>query len=317
MRAFHRLEDASAHVEATAVAIGNFDGCHLGHAKLLEALTESAERHDVPATVLTFYPHPVEVLTPAKKLERLTTTDEKLQLLESLGVEVALVESFTPELAALSPEAFFERYLVHGLKAKSLHVGFNFRFGKNRAGDTETLEALCAARRMELHAAPAVELEGRRVSSSWIREAVREGNVALARRLLGRPYGVTGTVAHGEGRGKALGFPTANLHVPGEKLLPRAGVYVTRAVWQRQAFASVTNIGTRPTFHAETGAPSTLETHLINFEAKLYDEVIELHFLERLRDERAFDGAAALRAQIAEDVKEAKRRLDQERSGND
>lgn len=312
MRVFHRLEDVSSQVNATSVAIGNFDGCHLGHERLLRGLVSTARSLDAVASVLTFFPHPVEVLTPNKKLERLTTASEKLQLLESHGVEITLVESFTMDLAALSPEAFFERYIKRGLKAKSLHVGSNFRFGKDRAGDVDRLRALCQANGVRLELAVPVEMDGQRVSSSRVRESVRMGDVATAGRLLGRPYSLTGTVARGDGRGKTLGFPTANLRLSPEKLLPKHGVYVTRAVWQHQEFGSVTNVGVRPTFGGNSTAPC-VETHLINFEAKLYDETIELKFLDRLRDERAFADASALRVQIAEDVKQASLRLGKER----
>lgn len=304
MRVFHQLDEISECAESSAVAIGNFDGCHLGHQALLKAMIDHAQRNHLSAIVLTFFPHPVEVLNPSKPLERLTTASEKLNLLESLGVEQVLVEPFDSKLSNLSPSEFFQRYLVEGLKAKSVHVGFNFRFGKDRAGDTRALAELCAHRGIHSQITEPFESHGHKVSSSTVRQLIRGGDLLGAARLLGRSYSVSGQVQPGDHRGQSLGYPTANLRYPVEKVVPKNGVYVTRVLWQRQSFRSVTNVGVRPTFHdmaIDVDKP-TVEVHLLDFSARLYDEFLELEFFERIRDEKKFDSVDALVAQIQVDV---------------
>jgi riboflavin kinase/FMN adenylyltransferase len=219
-------------------------------------------------------------------------------------VDLVLVEPFTRDLAALSPESFFDRYLVEGLKAKSLHVGFDFMFGRGRAGNTQVLEDLSKNRAIELQVESPIQLRGERISSSRIRDLIREGEVGDAADFLGRPYSLGGQVVHGDHRGAGLGFPTANLHYPAEKVLPLNGVYVTRAIWQKQTFLSVTNVGVRPTFDTHDGP--TVEVHLLDFGARLYDELIQLEFLARIRDEKRFASVEALKRQIQSDVKYAR-----------
>lgn len=301
MRVYHGLDEVPGDLGPCALAIGNFDGIHLGHRSLLQALLAHCKTTGRRPAVLTFYPHPVEVLTPGKRIERLTTTEEKLVLLETLGIDLVLVEKFDPNLAKLSPDAFFARYVSQGLKASAVFVGFNFRFGRDRSGDTKVLEALCAAAGVKLHVEPAFTSEGVRVSSSAVRQALAVGDLATANRLLGRPYSVRGLVVHGDGRGAGIGFPTANLQLGTHKCLPKNGVYVTEALWQRQVFPSVANLGSRPTVSGE-GAPISLEVHLLDFSSGLYDETVDLSFLERIRDEKKFASVAELKEQIARDV---------------
>lgn len=303
MQVVHRISEVAS--AGSAVAIGNFDGVHLGHRALLVTAREEAHRLGLPLVVLTFFPHPVEVLNPGKTMARLSTATEKLALLEALGVDTVLVEHFDHALAELSPEAFFERYLVQGLKARSVHVGMGFRFGKHRAGDGDTLARLCAAQGIALTFAPLVSVDGDRVSSSRIRELVGRGDCVEARRLLGRPYSIHGQVRHGDHRGTGLGFPTANLHFPSDKCLPQRGVYVTRVEWQRQMYRSVTNVGIRPTFLKD--GESRVEVHVLDLDARLYDEFLQVEFLERLRDEKKFESIDALKAQITVDVDHARR----------
>lgn len=305
MKVFHRLEEIAKTISSSSVAIGNFDGVHLGHQRLLNKMLEESKRLGVPGVVLTFYPHPVELLRPEKKLERLFTTAEKLTCLEDLNIPYVLVANFDQNLASLSPEIFFENYLKKGLKAKSVTVGFDFHFGKARSGDANTLKALCAKNQIELTVVDALEKEGVKISSTFIREKLREGAVDQARTVLGRPYFITGAVSHGDSRGEKIGFPTANLKPPEEKLLPKDGVYVTRSIWQKQVFPSVTNIGTRPTFHGEA-APRIIEVHFIDFKARLYDEMIQVEFLERIRDEKKFSSVEELVSQIQRDVQYAR-----------
>ena len=302
MRVFHKLEEITPHLEKTAVAIGNFDGVHLGHGELLQKTRQRGQANGAQVTVLTFFPHPVEVLNPSKKLERLTTTEEKLELLENYGVDFVLVEKFDATLSSLSPSQFFERYLVEGLKAASVHVGFNFKFGKGREGNTQVLRELCQKRGMVLCVEPPFEIEATKIDSSSVRHLISLGEVDRAALWLGRPYAVRGQVQHGDHRGTGLGFPTANLHFPKEKVRPKNGVYVTRAEWQRQIFRSVTNVGVRPTFGDGAKSVSRIEVHLLEFSARLYDELLKVEFLKRIRDERKFPSIQALKAEIHADV---------------
>jgi len=306
MQVFHSLAEASKDLESSIVAIGNFDGFHLGHRSLIKAMVKYAKSQNTKASVLTFYPHPVEVLNPTKPLQRLTTTSEKLSLIEGLGVDLVLVEKFNLDLARLTPEEFFKKYLVDGLSAKAVHVGFNFYFGKDRSGDTRVLGELCAKFGIHLEVAKPFEEQGVKVSSSAIRRLLEDGDVVGAAQYLGRPYSLAGQVVRGDHRGRELGFPTANLKVPSEKILPKSGVYVTCAAWQKQRFSSVTNVGVRPTFQSSP-AGQTVEAHLLDFGQELYDEFVELEFVERIRDEKKFESAEALKSQIAEDIKTARR----------
>lgn len=309
MQVFHSLPQISGLVAKSAVAIGNFDGVHQGHSSLLRQTVTHARAHDWSPTVLTFFPHPVEVLRPGTRLERLTTTNEKLNLLQSLGIDFTLVETFNQELSQLSPEEFFERYLRAGLNAASVHVGFNFRFGKGRAGDVALLEKLAEKHGIQVHVQTPFEMENVRVSSSLLRQLVNAGEIEKASIYLGRPYSLSGQVAPGDQRGRALGFPTANVRYSHEKALPKNGVYVTRAIWQKQVFPAVTNIGVRPTFEGETPSRPLVEAHFIDFKAKLYDEFVQLEFLERIRDEKKFESKEALIAQIRSDVDHTRQRF--------
>lgn len=305
MRVVHQLSDLSAWKDSTSVAIGNFDGCHLGHQALIAQMRQDAERSGLVPTLLTFYPHPTEVLVPGKKFERLMTATEKLQALEKLGVEQVFVARFDTEVAGQTPEQFFRTYLVEGLSAKSIHVGFDFHFGKGRTGNTDVLKHLAAPRGIRVQTLPPFEVDGVKVSSSIIRELIRNGDCMLAGKYLGSPYVVTGQVSHGDHRGREMGFRTANVAYPEEKLLPKVGVYVTSALWQKQSFPSVTNIGFRPTFEKGPTAPR-IEAHLLDFSAPLYQEFIQLEFYERIRDEMKFESVDALTTQITQDVARAR-----------
>lgn len=305
MRVFHELSDLSPRTGSTSLAIGNFDGVHLGHQALIRSMLQKAKEEKLQPTVLTFYPHPVEVLKPHKRLERLTTTQEKLSLLEALGVEQVLVAKFDTELSKLSPESFFSEYLDQGLKAKSLHVGFNFCFGKDRQGNTETLARLAQEKGIFLKVEEQVNADGERVASSSIRGYLTEGNVSHAALLLGRPYSITGQVVRGDQRGRLLGFPTANLRCPHDKALPKNGVYRAEVHWQREALKAVVNVGVRPTFSLEALAP-VIEVHILDFQSDIYDEFLTVHFLGRIRDEKKFSHVEDLKKQIAEDITQAR-----------
>lgn len=306
MIVFHELADLASRTGKTSVAIGNFDGVHLGHQALIESMLEQARLKKLCPTVLTFYPHPVELLKPHKKLERLTTTSEKLFLLEKLGVEQVLVARFNEELSKLSPEKFFSTYLKNGLRAETLHVGFNFCFGKDKSGNTETLATLSKEHGIFLKVEEQVDASGERVSSSSIRRYLAEGQVAHAGRLLGRPYSITGQVVKGDQRGRKLGFPTANLRCPLDKIVPLNGVYLTRVNWQKEELNAVTNVGIRPTFTSQDTLP-IIEVHLLDFDSQIYDEFLTVDFVDRIRPEKKFSTVEELKDQIQKDVEMARK----------
>ena len=295
MIVWHGLERCPPGTQA-ALALGNFDGVHLGHQAVLQQVQASARAGQARAVLVTFEPHPAEVLAPERRPRLLQTRRQKLAALEEAGVDAVLVLPFDLALAALSAEEFLER-LCTALIPRSIHVGTGFRFGRERQGDVALLRAIGARHGFAVEEVPPLEVDGARVSSSRIREAVLAGRVEVARGLLGRPYALEGRVVRGEGRGAMLAFPTANLAVENE-LPPLRGVYVTETVALALRWHSVTNVGVRPTFD---GSRLTVESHLIDYEGHLYGERVEACFLARLRDERRFPDATALADQIARD----------------
>ncbi len=305
MRVFHRWEEMAPEARGGSLIIGNFDGLHLGHVSLLNSAVAQAKQAHRPVSLLTFFPHPVEVLFPERRQLRITTTSEKLALLDELGLDNVLVAPFNKELAENSAEDFFENYVWKTFSPKSLHVGSDFRFGKGREGNEDWLRQKAQSRGFELCPSPLVLQDGVRISSTEIRKQIADGNVEAARRLLGRPYGVSGQVEHGDHRGRQLGFPTANVSYPDDKILPKNGVYVTEVFWQKQTFPSVTNVGVRPTVANVTPRPR-IETHLFDFNQRLYDEFLTVRFLSRVRDEQRFGSLEELTSQIARDSESAR-----------
>jgi riboflavin kinase/FMN adenylyltransferase len=287
-----------------AVAIGNFDGVHLGHQALVRAAVEDARAADGTAMVLTFDPHPARVVAPERAPRTLLTIEQRAELLAELGIDVVAVLGFDQAVAALSPEEFASLVLVRGLGAKVVVVGERFRFGRGRAGDVALLARLGTESGFRVHALPVVLWDGQPVSSSRIREALALGDVVLATQLLGRPFFVDGHVVKGDGRGRQLGVPTANLETRNE-CLPANGVYAAwaRIAKQGEPWPAVVNLGRRPTFEGKGGS---LEAHLLGFDGDLYGSLLRLAFVRRLRDERRFAGAAELVEQIRRDIEDAR-----------
>jgi riboflavin kinase/FMN adenylyltransferase len=282
----------AGHVVAT---IGNYDGVHLGHRAILDRVVQTARARGLRSLLVSFSPHPLAVIAPERRPRLLQTRGQKLESLQQLGLSDLLILEFTPELAALTAQEFFDRILDVAFTA--VVVGDNFRFGHRRHGDLELLRRIGHARGFEVHGVPPLRADGAVISSSAIREALDAGDVERAARWLGRPYAVAGEVVHGDGRGRELGCPTANLELENE-VVPARGVYVTETLALAGRFPSVTNVGVRPTFGGEA---LTVETHLLGFDDDLYHERVGLRFLARLRDERRFPGSAALADQIARD----------------
>jgi riboflavin kinase/FMN adenylyltransferase len=287
-----------------ALTIGNFDGVHRGHQAMLARTVSRARELRLDACVLTFEPHPREFFTLATAPARLTRLRDKLELMAAAGVRRVHVARFDAALASLAAERFVEAYVVHGLRAAWLLVGRDFRFGAKRGGDFALLGALAARHGFELEAMPDVALQGERVSSSGVRAALAAGDLAGVERLLGRPYVMSGRIAHGEKLGRELGFPTANVMLP--KRAPLAGIFVVECLLEGESAwrPGVASVGRRPTVNP-TAAP-LLEVHLLDYAADLYRRHLQVRFLRKLRDEQKYDDVPALRAAIAGDAAQAR-----------
>ncbi len=289
------------------MAIGNFDGLHLGHASLLANAKTRAKAAGKLVSLLTFFPHPIEVIYPERRVPRITTATEKLARLDDLGIDNVLVAPFDAVMAATTAEDFFEHYVWKTFAPASLHVGSDFHFGKGREGDVAWLQAKAQSKGFELCLSPLIEVAGKRISSTEIRRLLAEGDAEGAAQMLGRAYKVSGQVEHGDHRGTQLGFPTANVSYPDDKVLPKNGVYITEVLWQKQRFASVTNVGIRPTITAGAPVEARIEVHLLDFNNRLYDEVLTVRFLSRIRDEKKFSSLDELKRQVQSDIEIARK----------
>jgi riboflavin kinase / FMN adenylyltransferase len=288
--------------KATSVAIGNFDGVHLGHQKILRGVLRRARGEDLMAAVLTFYPHPARVLRPAQAPPLLMTLEQRLAMIEAIGLDAALVLRFDEELARLGPAEFVRGILKDTMNAQAVLVGENFRFGHRQAGDTKQLAEIGSELGLEVEVVPSVVANGVVVSSTTIRNALRDGDVEEAQRMLGRPFALQGEIRPGTGQGRKLVVPTLNLWTE-QELQPRNGVYATEAAVGGRIYRAATNVGMRPTFD---GARVTIESHLIGFHEDLTTGTMEVRFWKRLRDERKFPGPEALREQVLKDIECAK-----------
>jgi riboflavin kinase/FMN adenylyltransferase len=298
-------DETPAAVHGGIVAVGNFDGVHRGHASLLAEARRFAGPI-MPVVPVTFDPHPLVLLDPKRYLPPLTTVAEKTRVLGDVGADHLVVLQTTPALLHLSPSDFFEK-IIHGrLRPRGVVEGFNFRFGRDRAGSNETLRQLCSEVRIEFRVVPALEDGGRPVSSSRVREALLTGDVATATHLLGRPYRLIGIVGSGARRGRTIGFPTANLEQV-ETILPATGVYAVRATTSMGGFAGAANVGPNPTFGEDA---RKVEIHLLDFDGDLYRKEMSVDFVARLRDTKRFAHVDELIGQMRHDVAEARRILE-------
>jgi riboflavin kinase/FMN adenylyltransferase len=295
----HRTIPAQAS-SSRVLAIGNFDGLHLGHRALLERLTAQARRLGLPPAVMTFEPHPRELFTPEQAPARLTSLREKLALLEACGIEEVFLLHFSRKLAGLTAEDFIEQVLVRGLAVRHLIIGDDFRFGKGRAGDFGMLQAAGQVHGFAVEAMHTIEIGGERVSSSAVRDALGAGDLEHAARLLGRPYNISGRVVHGDKIGRKLGFPTANIQLK-RKRVALTGVFaVTVSGLDKRHLPGAASLGVRPTLGF--GLRPVLEVHLFDFDQTIYGAHVTVHFLHKLRDEAKYASLEALTAQIARDV---------------
>ena len=298
MRLFHGTDNAKI-VRPTVVTLGVFDGLHLGHQLIMQTVLERARTVGAVPTVITFEPHPRAVLHPESAPPLLQTFDQKIEALGVLGIEQTIVIRFDRDFAQIRAEDFLSDVIADRLHAREVYLGRGFAFGHDRKGNIDLLRTVSKSLGFFADEVAEVRLRGRRVSSSRIRELLHQGQVNVARRMLGRPYGVEGRVVRGAERGVTLGFPTANLH-PQNRVIPRGGVYVTATLIDGQWCRSVTNIGTRPTFGSDN--ESSVETFVMNWSGDLYGDVVRVRFLHRLRDEKRFNSIDELKSQINQDV---------------
>jgi len=301
MKIFHGTDNANI-LRGTVLTLGVFDGLHLGHQRIMQTVVESAKINKSVPTVITFDPHPRAVLHPENSPPLLQTLDQRLANFEVLGIEQAIVIRFDKEFAALDAETFLRDIVYERLQAREVFLGKGFFFGKNRGGNIELLKRMSAQLGFFADEVAEVRLRGTRISSSKIRQLLADGKVNLARRMLGRPYGVEGQIIHGFERGRTIGFPTANLK-PHNRVIPKYGVYATATLIDNEWHRSITNVGIRPTFEGDK-EPS-IESYVFDFDGDLYGDVLRVRFLHRIRDERKFNGIDELRAQIERDTRRA------------
>lgn len=304
MHVFHKLEEVPAQFGPSILSVGNFDGVHRAHQQVLNTIVQRARNSGLKSVAVTFEPHPVRILHPEASLKLITPRSEKIRLLAATGLDATALLPFTRDLSLMAPQAFAEEVLKNGLRAREVHEGFNFHFGHKAAGNVDLLSQFGKSMGFEVHIYPEMRLRHELVSSSHIRRLIAQGDARRARCLLGRPFSILSTAGRGRGYGAKYTVPTINLSRY-EELVPGDGVYITRTRVGEECFDSVTNVGNRPTFGTESFA---IETHLLNFHPiELTPETeVEIHFLQRLRNEIKFPSVEALREQIAKDVKKSR-----------
>ncbi len=303
MKVLHSWSSAKTYSPAHggAITVGNFDGVHMGHEQILAELRGHALDVGGPAIAVTFEPHPRAILFPDEKPRRLCHLHERLELLKRAGMDAVMLLHFNRELAAWSPETFI-RQLHTCLRFRHMHVGYDFAFGHGRSGDAASLRVIGEELNFTVSEAAAFEMHAAVVSSSRIRSSIEAADFSLAEDLLGRPYSISGHVGHGDKRGRELGFPTANLNVK-DLAHPPVGIYAVRAECQEEVWDGAAYFGYRPTFHGRT---LMLETHIFDASPNLYKKRLKVHFIERVREDRAFKSPDELAAQIAKDCEIAR-----------
>jgi riboflavin kinase/FMN adenylyltransferase len=293
----------------TVATVGTFDGVHLGHWSVLEEISRRADATGRRSVLVTFDPHPLRIVRPEHAPLLLTTPIEKKEILAESGVDYAVFLSFTKSLSRYEPRRFVEEILIARLGVEELVIGYDHGFGRDRSGDPDTLTSIGAELGFAVDVVPPVQAGDQAISSSRIRAAIVAGDMAEAWACLGRPYSVRGVVVKGEGRGRGLGFPTANLQVAErDKLIPPQGIYAVRAALRGGTYRGALHLGPRPTFK---GSPPTIELHVMDFDQDIYGEEVRVDFVEYLREIRPFTTVEALVDQIREDVEAARRAVDE------
>ncbi len=292
------INERALNFKNSVITIGSFDGIHLGHRKLMEITKDSAAKLNSVSVVLTFHPHPLRVLHPERKIHLITTFEKKVELIEETGIDYLIYIKFTPEFANMPPEDFIKNIIAKKLNPVKMIVGHDFGFGAKKSGGIPLLEKLSDEMGFGLEVVEPVVIDGEIVSSTLIRRLVAAGRVCAANRFLGRYYSVHGLVVKGCGRGRQLGFPTANI-IPEEELFPKDGVYATHVKINGEIYFSVTNVGSNPTFN---DIMRRIESYIFDFDGDVYGNEIEVFFVERLREEIKFDNIAELESRIKKDI---------------
>jgi riboflavin kinase/FMN adenylyltransferase len=302
MQVIRSISTLASPLVDSLVTIGNFDGFHRGHQELLAQVKRHRQRNE-PVVVMTFDPHPIEVLRPEIPFTRLSDSGELIELLSAAGVDYLVIEPFSKAYSQISAAEFLRDIVLRPLQPKWLVVGYDFHFGKDRGGDFELVKAVCKEAGVQTEQVKPLQMNGETVSSRGIREAVRAGDLTKARQWLTRDFNLSGPVVHGAGRGKGLGFATLNIELH-ERTLPKQGVYATRATVHGRRYPSVTNVGVAPTFGSK--GPVRVECHVLDADLEAYGEKVKIEFVERLRDEIKFSSVEMLKKQISEDVQKAR-----------
>ncbi len=306
MKIYRNINDFK--VKNPVLTVGTFDGVHLGHRKILKTLIREAKKLNGEPVVLTLYPHPRKILDPNfKDLFLLNTLDEKAQLLENVGIKHIIIYPFTKEFASLSSCNFIEKILHNELNVKKLIVGYDHRFGKDRQGNIDILRNCAHPFNIDVKKVDAYMLNNETVSSTKIRNAVLAGNIEKANTCLGYDYFLSGDVVSGNKIGRSIDFPTANIDVHSEKLIPKSGVYAVKIIIAEKAFSGMLNIGSRPT--VDTSNKQTIEAHIFDFQGNLYGEKIQISFKKYIREEQKFENKNALKLQLLKDKEYAKNYL--------
>ena len=298
MKLFHSINDFQS-TKKTILTLGTFDGVHIGHKKILERITQNTENGKYESLVLTFFPHPRMVLQEKSEIRLLNTIDEKIKLLEATGIENLVVHPFNESFSRLTAEEFVRTILIEKFQIQKIIIGHDHRFGRNRTANIDDLIAFGIEYGFEVEQISAEEIQDVSVSSTKIRKALNEGNMALANEYLGYSYFLNGTIVKGKQLGRTIGFPTANIHIEEDyKLIPKIGVYVVRTVVNNETVFGMMNIGFNPTVNGEK---QTIEVHLFNFDKEIYDQNIEVSLLHYIREEQKFSSVDALKAQLDQD----------------
>ena len=309
MQTVHGIRSLTSPYIGSILTIGNFDGVHMGHRELIRRIVRKAQDTKLPSVVMTFEPHPVKVLYPDRKLHRIFDVEDQCSELEKLGVDVLVIEPFSREFSQLEPERYVREWIFRPFSPQTLVVGYDFSFGAHRKGSIDFLEHHLPPMGCSVEVVPPVKVGAVLVSSTRIRQALEVGDVALGRELLGRPFYLKGVVKKGAGRGRTIGYPTANLNTKAE-LWPARGVYSAWVEAVGRRWKAAVNIGLNPTFNGESsGRAMTVEAHLIGVDLELYGDTVRIDFIERLRSERKFASPTELIAQIKKDVEDADQSL--------
>lgn len=304
MEIIHGIESFHlCHQDQVYLALGNFDGVHCGHQAIIRTTVALAREHHKKSAVLIFFPHPLSILKPEKDTKLLNTTADRIRMLGEAGIDYVIIHPFSCEFAAISPQQFVTEILQRQLSVAGVVVGYDYSFGSRGTGKPADLQMLASDLGFSVQVVGRISILDEPVSSTAIRQLLQQGNVEKANIMLGYPYFLRGKVIHGDGRGRTLGFPTANLQLPSELILPANGVYLTQVKVNEEKYWALTNVGMRPTFKKDA---VSVEVYLFDTEKNLYDQELFVYFLQKIREEMSFPDVAALVAQIQADVRQAK-----------